>query len=145
MKKLLFIILSLSLCITMCACGKPSTEEIAAKLQDRTWVYTNTTYGKDDVQMDVKHTYAFEDDMAVVRIKVDSKGGPDILSTLMSSDNTYCGTYSIENTTIHFYPAYEIVNGKNVSTKRETMTLYYTYKNGVLKLFRDEALTEELY
>ncbi len=131
MKKLLLILLALTMCVSMCACGS-KTDEIKQELESKSWYY-NTI---------IRWHLTFEDGFCTI----DHYGLNDDFTKYSTTPfASYYGSYEVyEDGRIVVYVGLEKKSGDSdykVSDK-DSYTFYYTYENGILEFSVSEGSSD---
>ncbi len=147
MKKFLLILLALTMCVSMCACGESREEKISDALESKSWTLTTTLDNKNNGKSSrITHTYRFEDGFAYVEVVRETD---DPILSLLGLYSAYFGPYTIdENKTIFITVAGEKESRNEEYTlldKPETRNIYYRFEGNGLDLYLDEDLTKEFH
>lgn len=146
MKKLLLILLALTMCLSLCACSESREEKIANELESKTWTCTpSLTNQNSGIVTNISHTYRFEDGMAYVEVVTETN---DWILGILPSYRAYYGPYTVdEDKTITITIAGEKEDRYEDYTlldKIESSHIYYSFYDGELKLYLHEDMTEEI-
>lgn len=139
MKRILFVILAVVLCVSLCACGQNKEEKIIEELESKSWKHSGGFS---------KFVYTFENGTFTEDIYNYDFNYKNYENTPRRS---YSGSYwiDIEGNQGKITMSVFHVKERGEQFRQNTDEIYYNdlyfkYQNGFLQVFWDEEMTDEL-